>query len=221
MVIKVKTAKRRSTASAEWLKRQLNDPYVTAAQKQGYRSRAAFKLLEIDDKYKILKPGQKILDLGAAPGGWTQVLARRCASDPQHPTVVGLDLLAIDAIPGAILLQGDFMADDAPERLIAECGGKVHGVVSDMAPNTIGHAATDHLRIIALVEAAYDFARQVLLEGGFFVCKVFQGGAEKELLAQIRRDCAQVTHFKPPASRKDSAEIYLVARGFKGNCGII
>jgi 23S rRNA (uridine2552-2'-O)-methyltransferase len=209
--VRVKTAKRRTSSSTRWLNRQLNDPYVQKAKDQGYRSRAAFKLIEIDDKLRLLKPGQVIVDLGAAPGGWCQVAVAKRAK-----TVAAIDLLAMPEIPGVDFIQMDFMDDAAPERLRVLLKGPADVVLSDMAPNTTGHRDTDHLRIIALVEAAYDFAVQVLKPGGAFVAKVRQGGTEGDLLAQMKQDFTTVKHVKPPASRKDSAEQYVVALGFRG-----
>ncbi|MEC7028776.1 MAG: RlmE family RNA methyltransferase, partial [Pseudomonadota bacterium] len=208
---RVKTAKRRKTSSTRWLQRQLNDHYVSEAQRLGYRSRAAFKILEIDEKVGLFKKGQTVIDLGAAPGGWLQVAVQKGATN-----VVGLDLLPIDPMPGITFFQMDFMADDAPECLVAAIGGGADVVLSDMAPNTTGHKDTDHLRIIALVEAAYYFAKDVLKPDGAFVAKVFQGGAQHELLKQMKRDFKSVKHVKPPSSRKESAEQFLVATGFKG-----
>jgi 23S rRNA (uridine2552-2'-O)-methyltransferase len=209
--VSLRSARGRSPASQHWLTRQLNDPYVAAARAQGWRSRAAFKLIELDGKFHLLKPGQRVLDLGCAPGGWTQVAVRHGAAQ-----VVGLDLLAMDPVPGATLLQGDFNDPDMPERLLALLGAKVDLVLSDMAPNTTGHAATDHLRIIALAELALDFAVRVLAPGGGFVAKVFQGGTEREMLTPMKRLFAKVRHAKPPASRKESSEQYVVATGFRG-----
>lgn len=209
--VRVKTAKGRKSSSTQWLKRQLNDPYVREAERLGYRSRAAFKLKEIDERLKLIKPGMMVIDLGAAPGGWSQIAVERGASK-----VVGLDLLPIDPIPGAVMLQMDFMADDAPEALVATIGEGVDLVLSDMSPNTTGHRATDHIRIMALVESAYDFALQVLKPGGGFVAKVFKGGTENELLAMMKKDFTAVKHIKPPASRQESAEQYVVATGFRG-----
>ncbi|MFL5287516.1 MAG: RlmE family RNA methyltransferase [Rhodopila sp.] len=209
--VSVKTAKSRSAASARWLSRQLNDPYVAEAKRAGWRSRAAFKLLELDDKFNLIKRGARVLDLGAAPGGWTQVAVKRGAA-----SVLAVDLLPIDPIPGAIILQGDFTDPEMPERLIAALGGQADLVLSDMAPNTTGHAATDHIRIMALAEMAVDFAVQVLTPGGAFVAKVFQGGSERTMLDRLKRSFAQVKHAKPPASRKESSELYVVALGFKG-----
>lgn len=209
---KVRTARGRKNSSTRWLQRQLNDPYVREAERLGYRSRAAFKLKEINEKLGILKPGMTIIDLGAAPGGWLQI-----AQEQKAGKIIGLDLLPVDPLPGVTLLQMDFMDDEAPAQLMAEAGGSVDLVLSDMAPNTTGHKSTDHLRIVALVEMAYDFARQILKPGGSFVAKVFQGGTQHELLAQIKKDFEKVRHVKPPASRKESAEEYLVATGFRGN----
>jgi 23S rRNA (uridine2552-2'-O)-methyltransferase len=211
LTVNVKTAKKRSPASAEWLRRQLNDPYVAAAKQQGWRSRAAFKLLELDDRFQLIRPDAKVLDLGAAPGGWTQVAIRRGAG-----VVVGVDLLPIDPIPGATLIQGDFNDPDTPDRLAGVLSGKADLVLSDMAPNTTGHAATDHLRIMALAELAAAFAREVLALDGSFVAKVFQGGSERAMLEALKRDFASVRHAKPPASRKESSELYVVAMGFRG-----
>lgn len=211
--VRVKTARGRKLSSTRWLDRQLNDPYVAEARRRGYRGRAAFKLVEIDDKHGILTKGARIVDLGCAPGGWTQVALERCG---KSATVVGIDLLECDPVPGATLLVGDFMEDEAPGRLRAALDGPADIVLSDMAANTTGHARTDHLRIVALVETAYDFARQVLAPGGSFVAKVFAGGTEADLLAQLKRDFKKVFHMKPPASRKESAEMYVVAIGFRG-----
>lgn len=209
----VKTARSRSNASQRWLLRQLNDPYVKAAQAQGWRSRAAFKLIELDERFKLLKPGTRVVDLGAAPGGWSQV-ALRTLGERGH--VVALDLLPMDTLAGATILQGDFQ-DDATEAAVREAlGGPADLVLSDMAPNTTGHAATDHLRIMDLAALALDFAVKVLAPGGGFVAKVFQGGSEKQMLETLRHHFAQVRHAKPPASRKDSSELYVVATGFKG-----
>jgi 23S rRNA (uridine2552-2'-O)-methyltransferase len=209
---RVRTSKGRSTASQRWLARQLNDPYVKAAQAAGWRSRAAFKLLELDERFHLLKPGQRVVDLGAAPGGWSQVAAR--AIGPRG-RLVALDLLPMDPIAGAVVLQGDF-EDAASEAAVREAlGGPADLVLSDMAPNTTGHAATDNLRIAALAELALDFAEAVLAPGGGFVAKLFQGGAERELLTRLKARFAIVRHAKPPASRKDSSELYVVATGFR------
>ena len=212
LTVMVRTGRGRTTASQQWLKRQLNDPYVAAAQAQGWRSRAAFKLIEMDDRYELIKPGMRVLDLGAAPGGWCQVARKRGAGP-----VVALDLLPVDPIVGVTMLQGDFNDDDMPARLEAALGGKADIVLSDMAPNTTGHNATDHLRIIALAELALDFAVKVLAPGGAFVAKVFQGGSEKQMLAPMKLLFTNVRHAKPPASRKESSELYVVATGFRGS----
>jgi 23S rRNA (uridine2552-2'-O)-methyltransferase len=211
LTVVVRTAKRRSPASAEWLRRQLNDPYVVAAKQQGWRSRAAFKLLELDDRFHVIRPEARVIDLGAAPGGWTQVAIRRGAG-----VVVGVDLLPMDPITGATLLVGDFGDPDLPGTLAGALGGKADLVLSDMAPNTTGHAATDHVRIMALAELAAAFAAEVLEPGGAFVAKVFQGGSERGMLEVLKRDFASVRHAKPPASRKESSELYVVAMGFRG-----
>jgi 23S rRNA (uridine2552-2'-O)-methyltransferase len=211
LTVRVKTAKSRSPASARWLARQLNDPYVAAARKQGWRSRAAFKLLELDDKFGLIRKGVRVVDLGAAPGGWSQVAVKRGAA-----SVLALDLLPIDPIHGAVVLQGDFSDAAMPQRLVAELGGTADVVLSDMAPNTTGHGVTDHIRIVALAEMALDFAVQVLAPGGAFVAKVFQGGSEKTILDVLKRNFASVKHAKPPASRKESSELYVVATGFRG-----
>ena len=207
----LKTAKGRSTASQAWLKRQLNDPYVQAARAQGLRSRAAFKLMELDDRFKLIRRGMRVVDLGAAPGGWSQVAIQRGAA-----RIVALDLLAMDPMAGVDILQGDFSQDDMPDRLEDLLGGKADLVLSDMAPNTTGHTGTDHLRIMALAEMALDFAIAVLSPGGAFVTKLFQGGSEREMLARMKANFPSVRHAKPPASRKESSEMYLVATGFRG-----
>ncbi|NBO19229.1 MAG: RlmE family RNA methyltransferase [Proteobacteria bacterium] len=211
---RVKTAAKRSNSSTRWLQRQLNDPYVALAKKEGYRSRAAYKLIELDDKFKWLKPGKTVLDLGAAPGGWTQVAVARVKSTNEKPIVLGVDILPMDGIQGATLLELDFLRDDAPDIIRENLGGNVDIVLSDMAPNTTGHAATDHLRIMALLEAAYPFACEVLKPGGVFVAKIFQGGTEKELLMQMKKQFTSVKHAKPKASRADSSEMYVIASGF-------
>lgn len=213
LAARLKTAKGRSSGSQRWLERQLNDPYVAAARARGFRSRAAFKLEEMDARFRLLKPGGRVVDLGAAPGGWTQVAVAKVG---ERGKVVGLDLLPVDPVAGATLLQGDFQ-DEAAERAVeAALGGQADLVLSDMAPNTTGHNATDHLRIMALAELALHFALRVLAPGGGFVAKVLQGGSEKEFLATLKQRFATVRHAKPPASRKDSAELYVVATGFKG-----
>jgi 23S rRNA (uridine2552-2'-O)-methyltransferase len=210
----VKTAKKRSSGSARWLARQLNDPYVAAAKAQGWRSRAAFKLIELDDRFQLLTKGARVLDLGAAPGGWTQVATKRGAA-----SVLAVDLLPIDPIHGATILQGDFTDADMPRKLTELLGGTADIVLSDMAPNTTGHASTDHIRIVALAEMALDFAVQVLTPGGTFVAKVFQGGSEKPILDVLKQSFSTVRHAKPPASRKESSELYVVATGFRGREG--
>jgi 23S rRNA (uridine2552-2'-O)-methyltransferase len=210
---RLRTAKGRTTASQKWLERQLNDPYVRAAKAAGWRSRAAFKILELDEKYKLFRPGQRVVDLGAAPGGWTQVAVQRGGSGGK---VVALDLLPMDEIAGATLLQGDFQDEAVEQAVLAALDGPADLVLSDMAPNTTGHNATDHLRILALIDLALDFAGKVLVPGGAFVAKAFQGGTERDLLNRMKRDFATVKHAKPPASRKGSAEMYVVAQGYRG-----
>ena len=212
LAVKLKNAGKRTTAQQAWLSRQLNDPYVAAAQAQGYRSRAAFKLMELDDKYELLKPGIRVVDLGAAPGGWSQVAVKRGAGK-----VVGVDLLPIDPVNGAELIQGDFNDPELPGILSSMMGGPADLVLSDMAPNTTGHTATDHIRIIGLAELALDFAIKILAPGGSFVAKVFQGGSEKDMLTPMKLCFTTVRHAKPPASRKGSSELYVVAIGFRGD----
>ncbi len=213
---RVHTAARRSHSSILWLERQLNDPYVAEAKRLGYRSRAAFKLIQLDDRFGFLLPGRRVIDLGAAPGGWTQVAVERCLPlGGKQGKVVGIDLTPMEAIPGAELLVGDFLAEDAPVRLKAALGGLADVVLSDMAAPATGHGRTDHLRVMALAEGAHAFAREVLRPGGIFVTKVLQGGASRELLTALKRDFADVRHVKPAASRADSAEIYVVAKGFR------
>lgn len=215
--VRVKSSKGRKIGSTLWLQRQLNDPYVAKARAEGYRSRAAYKLKELDERFKLLRRGMRVVDLGAAPGGWSQVAAEATGSTDEHPLVVGIDYLDMDTIPGVILLKKDFTDDDAPAALIeAMAGRKADVVLSDMAAPTTGHKATDHLRIVHLVELAADFAIEVLAPGGTFAAKVFQGGTEHELLALLKRHFAATVHAKPKASRAESAETYLVARGFKG-----
>jgi 23S rRNA (uridine2552-2'-O)-methyltransferase len=221
---RLKDEKRRTLSSRTWLERQISDPYVARAKREGFRSRAAYKLAEIDDKYHVLKPGACVVDLGAAPGGWSEVAARRIGATGR---VIALDILDLKQIPGVDFLKLDFLDDAAPVRLKAMLGGKAQGkvqgkadvVLSDMAANATGHRQTDHLRIMALAEAAAHFAREVLAEGGSVVCKVLQGGTEAALLAELKRDFESVKHVKPPASRSDSAELYLLARGFRGRGG--
>jgi 23S rRNA (uridine2552-2'-O)-methyltransferase len=206
----------RTQASRRWLERQLNDPYVTRAKREGFRSRAAYKLAEIDDKHRFLKAGGKVADLGAAPGGWSQVAAKRVRAGEGGGRVVAIDLLDIDPVPGVDFVQLDFMAEDAPDRLKAMLGGPADVVLSDMAANATGHRQTDHLKIMGLAEAAAEFAREVLKPGGVFLGKVLQGGTEGQLLASLKRDFASVKHMKPAASRSDSAELYVLATGFRG-----
>lgn len=213
--IRVKGGKGRSVSSKRWLQRQLNDPYVALARREGYRSRAAFKLSEIDDKANFLKKSARVVDLGAAPGGWSQVAVKRVGA-PQHGRVVAIDVLPMEPVPGVEFAQLDFLDAAAPDRLKAMLGGPADVVMTDMAANATGHARTDHLRIMALVEAAADFAREVLAPGGTFLAKVLQGGTEASLLATLKRDYKTVKHVKPPASRSDSAELYLLASGFRG-----
>ncbi len=217
---RVKTARKRTLSSQKWLERQLNDPYVARAKREGFRSRAAYKLIELDDKVRFLKPGGRVVDLGAAPGGWAQVAAQRVGAGEGKGNVVGVDLLPIEPLPGAAFLQLDFMAPEAPERLVALLGGPADVVLSDMAANATGHKKTDHLRIVGLAEAAADFARSVLAPGGVFLAKVLQGGTEGALLADLKRDFAAVRHVKPAASRSDSAELYVLATGFRGAPGL-
>ncbi|HEY3916737.1 MAG TPA: RlmE family RNA methyltransferase [Stellaceae bacterium] len=205
--------KRRTASSRNWLERQLKDPYVARAKREGLRSRAAYKLVEIDDKYKVFKAGARVVDLGAAPGGWSEIAARRVGGKGR---VVALDILDIKPLPGVEFLQLDFLDETAPARLKELLGGKADLVLSDMAANATGHRQTDHLRIMALAEAAAAFAREVLAPKGAFLCKVLQGGTEAGLLAELKRDFESVKHVKPPASRADSAELYLLARGFRG-----
>ena len=204
-------------SSRRWLERHLNDPYVQRSKAEGYRSRAAFKLIEIDDRYHVLKPGQKVIDLGAAPGGWAQVAVQRARSTPDEPRVVGIDYLGMDAVPGAEVLLLDFLEPEAPERLLEALGGAPDVVLSDMAAPTTGHRQTDHIRTMHLCEVAADFALKVLRPGGHFLAKTFQGGTENVLLAELKRNFQSVHHVKPPASRDESAELYLLARGFKGH----
>jgi 23S rRNA (uridine2552-2'-O)-methyltransferase len=215
---RVKTARKRSLSSTLWLERQLNDPFVAQAKRDGYRSRAAYKLLEIDDRYQLLTPGKRIVDLGAAPGGWSQIAATRVksADGKSKGKVVAIDLLEMEPIAGVEFTVMDFNDESAPELIKAMLGGGADGVMSDMAANATGHKQTDHLKIVALAELAADFAKEVLAPGGFFVAKVLQGGTEHQLLAALKRDFAQVRHLKPAASRPDSAELYVLATGFRG-----
>lgn len=218
--VNVKTAAKRSVSSARWLERQLNDPYVAASKRDGYRSRAAYKLIELDDKHRLLKPGQRIVDLGAAPGGWSQVAATRVRSTDgvgaNRGKVVAIDILPMEGLPGVDFVQMDFLAPEAEDRLRAMLGGeKAHGVLTDMAAATVGHSRTDHLRIMGLAEAAAEFAVSILEPDGFFLAKVFQGGSEKTLLDVLKTRFRSVRHVKPPASRADSAELYVLATGFR------
>jgi 23S rRNA (uridine2552-2'-O)-methyltransferase len=214
--VRVRTARGRTVSSARWLERQLNDPYVHEARRLGYRSRAAFKLAEIDDQFRFLRPGARIVDLGCAPGGWCQVAVQRIRPLETGGRVVGIDLTPVEPLVGAVLLHHDFMSDDAPGLLKAALDGPADVVVSDMAAPATGHAQTDHLRIMALAEAAHDFAREVLKPGGVFVAKVLRGGTERALLDRLKRDFSHVKHVKPPSSRSDSAEMFVVATGFRG-----
>src|SRR5271163_217481 len=211
--VKVHSARRRKPSSTEWLSRQLNDPYVAEAQRLGYRSRAAFKLIELDDRFRLLLPGRRVVDLGCAPGGWTQVAVERVGA---RGIVVGVDLAETAPIAGATILRADVQDPAAVTAIRAELGGLADVVLSDMAPSATGHAATDHLRIVALAEAAFFVAEQILKPGGAFVAKVFQGGAEGALLTQLKQVFAELRHAKPPASRAQSAEAYVVAKGFRG-----
>jgi 23S rRNA (uridine2552-2'-O)-methyltransferase len=212
MVTRVKTAKGRKVGSTKWLERQLNDPYVKRARAEGFRSRAAYKLAELDDRFGLLKGATRVVDLGVAPGGWTQVVRKRSPK----AIVVGIDLLPTDPVDGAILLQMDFLDEAAPAALREALGGPADIVLSDMAANTVGHPQTDHLRTMALVEAGLEFAGEVLRPGGAYVAKVLAGGADNNLVAELKRRFTTVKHAKPPASRKGSSEWYVVAQGFKG-----
>jgi 23S rRNA (uridine2552-2'-O)-methyltransferase len=212
---RVKTAQKRTLSSTLWLERQLNDPYVARAKREGFRSRAAYKLLEMDERYHLFKPGQRIVDLGAAPGGWSQVVANRVKAKEGKGKVVAIDLLEMAPLEGVDLAVKDFNDDDGPEVVKAMLGGEADGVISDMAANATGHRQTDHLRIVALAELAADFAGDVLAPGGFFIAKVLQGGTENVLLARLKRDFSLVRHLKPAASRADSAELYVLATGFR------
>ena len=211
-VKRLKTAKGRKISSTRWLERQLNDPYVARAKAENYRSRAAYKLLELDERFGLLKGSKAVVDLGIAPGGWSQLVRRRVP----HARVVGIDLLPTDPIDGVAILQMDFMDEAAPKRLKETLGGPADLVLSDMAANTVGHPQTDHLRTMALVEAGLEFATEVLRPGGAYVAKVLAGGADHDLVAELKRNFATVKHAKPPASRKGSSEWYVVAQGFKG-----
>ncbi len=214
--VTVKTGGKRKLSSKLWLERQLNDPYVTRAKREGFRSRAAYKLAEIDDKYHLLKPGMTVVDLGAAPGGWSQIAAKRVGVAGGKGRVVAVDLLEMPEIAGVIFAQLDFLNERAPGRLLALMEGPADVVLSDMAANTTGHRKTDQLRMLGLVEAAAAFAAEVLKPGGTFLAKTFQSGADAELMAQLKRDYASVRHVKPAASRQDSSERYVLATGFRG-----
>ncbi len=214
--VTVKSGGKRKLSSKLWLERQLNDPYVAQARREGFRSRAAYKLQEIDDKHRFLKPGQVVVDLGAAPGGWSQIAARRVGAVGGKGRVIAIDLLEMPEIPGVTFAQMDFLDADAPERLRAMIGGGADVVMSDMAANTTGHRKTDQLRIVGLVESAAAFACEILNPGGVFLAKVFQSGADADLVAQLKRDFAAVKHVKPAASRQDSSERYVLAIGFRG-----
>ena len=213
MAVRVRSARRRKPSSAAWLSRQLNDPYVAEARRLGYRSRAAFKLIELDDRFRLLRPGARTVDLGCAPGGWTQVAISRVGA---RGRVVGVDVTEVTPIADAAFLRADIGEPAIAAAILAELGDLADLVLSDLAPATTGHAATDHLRIIALAEAAFEVAAQILKPGGDFVAKVFQGGAQGELLARLKEAFAEVRHAKPPASRAQSAETYVVAKGFRG-----
>lgn len=209
--VRVRTAKGRKSSSTRWLSRQLNDPFVAQAQKVGYRSRAAFKLTELDDRFRFLQQGVKVVDLGAAPGGWTQVAVERAGKG----NVIALDISPLDPIPGAQMIDADIMEDGTVKSILAFAASGVHVVLSDMAPATTGHRATDHLRIVALAEAAFDLAVQILRPNGVFIAKVYQGGSEKELLTRLKQVFRTVKHAKPEASRRDSSETYVIAIGFR------
>jgi 23S rRNA (uridine2552-2'-O)-methyltransferase len=214
--VTVRSGGKRKLSSKLWLERQLNDPYVAQAKREGYRSRAAYKLIELDDKYRFLKVGMTVVDLGAAPGGWSQIAARRVGAANGKGKVVAIDLLEMPGIAGVSFAQLDFLEQDAPEKLIVMMGGRADVVMSDMAANTTGHRKTDQLRILGLVESAAAFACEVLNPGGSFLAKAFQSGADADLLAQLKRDFANVRHVKPAASRQDSSERYVLATGFRG-----
>ena len=215
--VRLKRGKGRSVSSKAWLERQLNDPYVGEAKRRGYRSRSAFKLIELDDKYHFLKPGGRIVDLGAAPGGWSQVAAERSKAGEGRGKVVAIDIHGMEPVAGVTILKQDFLAEDAPRLLIdALAGQKADAVLSDMAAHATGHRQTDHLKIMALADAAWDFAKAVLKPGGTFLAKVLRGGTERQLLGRMKQDFANVRHVKPKASREDSAELFVLAQGFRG-----
>jgi 23S rRNA (uridine2552-2'-O)-methyltransferase len=215
--VRVKTSKSKTVSQKIWLERQLNDPYVYEAKKLGYRSRSAFKLIEIDDKYEILKPGYRVVDLGAAPGGWCQVASKRVKSEEGKGRVVAIDMHSMEPMPGVIMFKKDFYDEDAPKVLIDALGGEqADCVLSDMATHATGHKQTDHINIIALVEAGYDFAKTILKPGGTYLAKVLRGGTEGALLASLKKDFRTVRHVKPMSSRDDSAELFMLATGFRG-----
>ena len=215
--VRVKTARGRRSSSTRWLQRQLNDPYVQRAKKEGFRSRSTFKLIEMDDKFDFLKPGMRVVDLGCAPGGWCDIAARRVQSNSDNPLVVGIDYLGMDPLPGVTVLLKDFLDDDAPHMLMDALGGHQPDIVlSDMAAPTTGHKQTDHLRTVHLFEVAAHFAQENLRPGGCFLSKVFKGGTEQAMLAQLKKDYKEIHHIKPPASRKESPEMYVFAKGFRG-----
>ncbi|MEP3525140.1 MAG: RlmE family RNA methyltransferase [Hyphomicrobiales bacterium] len=217
MRVRVKTAKRRKTSSNQWLERQLNDPYVAQAKRDGYRSRAAYKLLEIDEKHKLFTKNMRIVDLGVAPGGWSQIAAKRIGSQSDKPRVVGIDYLEVEPLAGVTLLEMDFLDDEAPAALMQALDGeKPNLIMSDMAAPTIGHRQTDHIRTLHLCEVALDFAKENLEVNGDFLAKVFRGGTEQGMLEDLKRNFKKIYHIKPPASRKESPELYVLARGFKG-----
>ncbi|MBV9859838.1 MAG: RlmE family RNA methyltransferase [Alphaproteobacteria bacterium] len=215
IAVRVKTARRRRPSSTEWLARQLNDPYVAEAQRLGYRSRAAFKLIQLDERFRLLRPGGRVVDLGCAPGGWTQVAVERVGAGSGHGAVVGIDLAVAEPVSGAVLLRGDFREPEVAQALAAALGGAADAVLSDMAAPATGHAATDRVRVVALAEEAFAFAAGVLKPGGAFVAKILRGGSEAALLAELKRAFAELRHAKPPASRAESAETYIVAKGFR------
>ncbi len=215
--VRVKTRKGRSHSSAQWLERQLNDPYVVAARTEGYRSRAAFKIIQLNEKLDLFKPGQKVVDLGAAPGGWTQIAVDIIKPEKTGGKVVAIDYLEMEPMSEATVICMDFMDNEAPDLLKDAIGGRADVVMSDMAPPTVGHKRTDHLRIMGLAEMAYDFAKEILVPGGTFLSKVFMGGADKAFLDMLKRDFTKVKHIKPHASRSDSSEMYVVATGFRGD----
>jgi 23S rRNA (uridine2552-2'-O)-methyltransferase len=215
LTVRIKSKKKRTNSQRAWLERQLNDPYVARAKREGFRSRAAYKLQEIDEKHKLLKPGDRVLDLGAAPGGWSQISVAKIGA-PARGKVIAIDILEMDEIPGVNFVQFDFLDPRAPDMLKEMMGGPVDIVLSDMAANTTGHKQTDHLRTMNLVEAAAEFAREILAPNGRFLAKVLAGGTERELLAQLKKDFKDVKHIKPPASRSGSSELYVLATGFRG-----